>query len=434
MAGVEAKAAELQGKDGSKRSSVAGQQQPSPAVLREHFHLPLHTVAQMFGMCTTAFKKMCRRLGIAKWPHRQLRGIDKKIAALKAELNYAPAADRQQYLSGLSQLEEEKAKLAKGLSLGSTMDGSDDDSAECDADTKPREMSAEDYGFTEPHVAGLESDDDSEVEEIRQRSTGGDGDGAENGMSTAGVVIRGKELRQHFHLPLHTAAQKFGVCTTAFKKLCRRFGIAKWPHRQLRGIDKKIAALKAELNYTTGDKESFRKQLQVLQEEKIRISQSTGKSMDDSPIMKPSSKPPAVVAIEPQHSPSESTDGSDASTSTDEKGKKAEDPMESEAVVEEEDRACASALDLLAAVAGVKEEHDRELEKLSHLSSQNTLASTGGATALEKMREAFNSTSARVKDMGSIASITTTPQGSLSPMTPPPNNLNIPPIVPPMPA
>jgi len=40
--------------------------------LREHFHLPLHTVAVKFGMCTTAFKKMCRRLGIAKWPHRQV--------------------------------------------------------------------------------------------------------------------------------------------------------------------------------------------------------------------------------------------------------------------------------------------------------------------------------------------------------------------------
>lgn len=45
----------------------------SSQVLREHFHLPLHTVAHKFGMCTTAFKKMCRRVGIAKWPHRQVR-------------------------------------------------------------------------------------------------------------------------------------------------------------------------------------------------------------------------------------------------------------------------------------------------------------------------------------------------------------------------
>jgi hypothetical protein len=45
--------------------------------------------------------------------------------------------------------------------------------------------------------------------------------------------ITEKMLRDHFHLPLHTVAKKFGMCTTAFKKLCRRFEIPKWPHRQV---------------------------------------------------------------------------------------------------------------------------------------------------------------------------------------------------------
>ena len=30
-------------------------------VLRDHFHLPLSEVAKKFGMCTTAFKKLCRK-------------------------------------------------------------------------------------------------------------------------------------------------------------------------------------------------------------------------------------------------------------------------------------------------------------------------------------------------------------------------------------
>ena len=30
-------------------------------VLRENFHLPLSEVAKKFGMCTTAFKKLCRK-------------------------------------------------------------------------------------------------------------------------------------------------------------------------------------------------------------------------------------------------------------------------------------------------------------------------------------------------------------------------------------
>ena len=50
----------------TKRGAVTGQ------MLRENFHLPLHTVAKKFGMCTTAFKKLCRRLDIPKWPHRQV--------------------------------------------------------------------------------------------------------------------------------------------------------------------------------------------------------------------------------------------------------------------------------------------------------------------------------------------------------------------------
>ena len=40
--------------------------------LREHFHLPLLAVAQKFGMCTTTFKKVCRRVGITRWPQRQV--------------------------------------------------------------------------------------------------------------------------------------------------------------------------------------------------------------------------------------------------------------------------------------------------------------------------------------------------------------------------
>ena len=46
--------------------------------------------------------------------------------------------------------------------------------------------------------------------------------------------------------------------------------------RQLRGIDKKIAALEAELNYTTGDREGCCRSLKALKEEKMRISRLSG--------------------------------------------------------------------------------------------------------------------------------------------------------------
>mmetsp|Transcript_22396 Transcript_22396/g.50470 ORF Transcript_22396/g.50470 Transcript_22396/m.50470 type:complete len:335 (-) Transcript_22396:92-1096(-) len=60
-----------------------------------------------------------------------------------------------------------------------------------------------------------------------------------------------KELREHFNMPLNEVAKKYGMCTTALKKLCRKYGVMQWPHRKLRSLEKKIASLKAEQRYTT---------------------------------------------------------------------------------------------------------------------------------------------------------------------------------------
>jgi len=95
---------------------------------------------------------------------------------------------------------------------------------------------------------------------------------ADESSTLGGVAITEDILREHLHLPLQVVAKKFWMCTTAFKKLCRRFSISKWPHRQLSGIDKKITVMLAELNYLTVDKASARRNLVVLEEGKTRLS------------------------------------------------------------------------------------------------------------------------------------------------------------------
>ena len=40
--------------------------------LEAHFHLPMQEVAKKFGVCMTFFKKMCRQLGIKRWPYRKV--------------------------------------------------------------------------------------------------------------------------------------------------------------------------------------------------------------------------------------------------------------------------------------------------------------------------------------------------------------------------
>eukprot|EP00961_Rhodomonas_salina_P012305 165868-Rhodomonas_salina.1 len=166
---------------------------------------------------------MCRRLGIAKWPHRQvrhgrrlpccaracvhsplivqLRGIDKRIAALKAELNYATASDRQQFLAGLSSLEEEKARLAKGVLAGEDVTGNDSESEGEKEDDE--EKIATPPSSHVPSLVEFSEDEESLGEDEVQSPVGGN----DSAGAASGVIISGKELRQHFHLPLHTAAQ-----------------------------------------------------------------------------------------------------------------------------------------------------------------------------------------------------------------------------------
>eukprot|EP00961_Rhodomonas_salina_P066943 898876-Rhodomonas_salina.1 len=89
------------------------------------------------------------------------------------------------------------------------------------------------------------------------------------------------------------------MCTTAFKKLCRRFAIAKWPHRQLRGIDKKIAALRAALNYSTGDRHTCQRSILALEEEKARLTQAALGSPLSSGVSPRTNPPSAGKAVVP---------------------------------------------------------------------------------------------------------------------------------------
>jgi len=46
------------------------------------------------------------------------------------------------------------------------------------------------------------------------------------------VSVSRRALRRLFHLPPGVAAKEMGLCSTTFKKACRRFGIVQWPYRR----------------------------------------------------------------------------------------------------------------------------------------------------------------------------------------------------------
>lgn len=41
------------------------------------------------------------------------------------------------------------------------------------------------------------------------------------------------DFEDYFHLPIEEAARALNLCPTVVKKICRRFGMNRWPHRKV---------------------------------------------------------------------------------------------------------------------------------------------------------------------------------------------------------
>jgi hypothetical protein len=63
--------------------------------LSSFFHLPINDASKELGICTTLLKKICRRNGIARWPYRKIRSLDKRIATLEIAIVKNPEAEKQ---------------------------------------------------------------------------------------------------------------------------------------------------------------------------------------------------------------------------------------------------------------------------------------------------------------------------------------------------
>ena len=82
------------------------------------------------------------------------------------------------------------------------------------------------------------------------------------------------KLAHYFHLPINAAAKKLGICPTVLKKICRKNGLPRWPHRKLQSIDRELKKLK-DLVLMPGQKDSqinaIKQRIQHLSQERERI-------------------------------------------------------------------------------------------------------------------------------------------------------------------
>ena len=85
-----------------------------------------------------------------------------------------------------------------------------------------------------------------------------------------------QRVAPYFHLPMHAAAKRLGICSTVLKKICRRHGLQRWPYRKLKCIDKILGNLQAEADLGDGDGDgapiqAILDQIEILRDQRRRM-------------------------------------------------------------------------------------------------------------------------------------------------------------------
>jgi hypothetical protein len=50
-------------------------------------------------------------------------------------------------------------------------------------------------------------------------------------------------IAPHFNMPIKEAARKLNICQTVLKKICRDYGIQRWPARRVLAIERQVGKL-----------------------------------------------------------------------------------------------------------------------------------------------------------------------------------------------
>ncbi|KAK6251106.1 hypothetical protein QUC31_008701 [Theobroma cacao] len=57
-----------------------------------------------------------------------------------------------------------------------------------------------------------------------------------------------KDIEKYFHLPIEEAARRLDLSVTVLKKICRKYGVLRWPHRKIQSMEKQIVFWTGKLN------------------------------------------------------------------------------------------------------------------------------------------------------------------------------------------
>ena len=138
--------------------------------LRECFDLPLHVASKKMGICITAIKKVCRKLGIHKWPYRELK---ERKAAIKGRGGDADVAGSVGADTGLVEHQRVSGRRSEGFA---------EPTRRCSTRKRGGKGAARGYGSggSQASVSPMET-------ELERSSPSVGSDSGESGGSSAGV-------------------------------------------------------------------------------------------------------------------------------------------------------------------------------------------------------------------------------------------------------
>eukprot|EP00850_Spirogloea_muscicola_P025932 SM004872S16483 [mRNA] locus=s4872:96:631:+ [translate_table: standard] len=58
-----------------------------------YFHLPIEEAARELGVCSSALKRRCRRLGIKRWPFRKVRSMTLSLTRITTRVSVPSPTD-----------------------------------------------------------------------------------------------------------------------------------------------------------------------------------------------------------------------------------------------------------------------------------------------------------------------------------------------------
>ncbi|OMO52480.1 Plant regulator RWP-RK [Corchorus olitorius] len=82
--------------------------------IENFYHLPIDEAAKRMEFCPTVLKRICRKYGVQRWPHRKIQSMEKKMSHWTSRLSSNDPQERARAEDEIRNLQRQMAKVGEG--------------------------------------------------------------------------------------------------------------------------------------------------------------------------------------------------------------------------------------------------------------------------------------------------------------------------------